>query len=73
MALKGLWRDPEVDLKHTIQLNSVLDKVGYFGWFHVLQLSLMVLTSFLGIGPAFSSYAYTGYMPKYRLEKMYGD
>ena len=56
----------EVDDKHTIHLNPILDKIGHFGKFHLLQLFLMTIASYIGISPAFSSYAYTAYMPKYR-------
>ena len=62
----GSTHQHEVDLKHTIQLNPILDKIGQFGKFHAIQLLLMVAALYLGISPAFYSYAYTGYLPKYR-------
>ena len=66
MANKGFWSKSEVDFKHTIQLDSVLDKIGHFGWFHGIQLILMMLTLLISATPAFFSYKYTGYVPKYR-------
>ena len=56
----------DIDQKHTIKLNPIFEKIGYFGKFQILQLALVWTTLILGSCASFKSYAFTGYMPKYR-------
>lgn len=65
MVLKMFQRH-EVDTTNTIQLDPILEQIGSFGKFQIMQLFLTIVALGIGTSNAFSSYAFTAYMPKYR-------
>ena len=62
---KMFWSKRNVEEADPIELNPVLEKIGHFTKFHVIQITLLWIT-ILSSGTGILAFAFTGYQPKYR-------